>query len=269
MKLISVLFLTAFLAFGTVARDSDHYSDAVSIDGALSSEYQSDEYEVSIRTTIDGHTNCYITWTNEYFDRDDDAETILDYERLITSIYFAAAVLERTSWDSNNILIGFLNEGFICTFASGRWLKANLSEMNSYELGQWYQENVEEHPVSSIYNIIGQFTESNGIITDSETNLQWRVGPDSDTNYYDANSWVDGLGGSWRMPSRDELTALYDAGIEYRIWGCFQNGGRDVWSNLATDSPQFVWYFKFDTGRVDYGMISTGDHRRAFAVRSQ
>ena len=50
-----------------------------------------------------------------------------------------------------------------------------------------------------------------GVITDSETHLQWYVGPDRSTNWDQANAWVNELavdGGGWRMPSSAELERI-------------------------------------------------------------
>ena len=45
---------------------------------------------------------------------------------------------------------------------------------------------------------------STGIVTDTKTGLEWKVGPDKDTNWDQARAWVRNLkldGGSWRMPT--------------------------------------------------------------------
>jgi hypothetical protein len=49
--------------------------------------------------------------------------------------------------------------------------------------------------------------------------LQWYVGPDKDTNWDEANAWVNSLsvgGGGWRMPTRAELNGLYHKGMGSR-----------------------------------------------------
>ena len=53
---------------------------------------------------------------------------------------------------------------------------------------------------------------ANGVIKDTESNLEWIAGPDKDTRWKDAKSWVDGLtvdGGGWRIPTTEEFTSLY------------------------------------------------------------
>ncbi len=110
-----------------------------------------------------------------------------------------------------------------------------------------------------------RFIKSGNVITDFQTNLQWQVGPDSDTTWNEANSWVNGLGGSWRMPSMNELRALNNAGIKYGDWGYFQNSGYRVWSS-QTEGSSFVTFFNGSEG--DYYRTVDGEFR-AFAVRSR
>lgn len=53
---------------------------------------------------------------------------------------------------------------------------------------------------------------SDGIIYDTITNLEWVVGPDKQTTYTEAEKWVASLklgGGGWRIPTAGELTNLY------------------------------------------------------------
>ena len=112
-----------------------------------------------------------------------------------------------------------------------------------------------------------RFSQSGSVITDNETNLQWCVSPDSDMDWYEAEDWVDNLGGDWRMPTLSELRELYDAGIKYADWGYFENSGLCVWSGEVRDSSS-AWRFDFYYGyeRWDYRDFSY--NIRAFAVRS-
>lgn len=122
---------------------------------------------------------------------------------------------------------------------------------------------------SVVYISENRFTETAGIITDNATNLQWRLGPDSDTSWNEANSWINGLGGSWRMPSLNELRGLYNAGITYSDMGHFQNGGSAVWGNQIEGYPA-GWTFNFGDGNEYNTHYSEfGNYGRAFAVRSQ
>ncbi|MBF0554951.1 MAG: DUF1566 domain-containing protein [Nitrospirae bacterium] len=99
-----------------------------------------------------------------------------------------------------------------------------------------------------------------GILTDTGTGLQWYEGPDKETNWDQANSWVANLtvgGGGWRMPTRAELRGLYAAGMRKR---CF------VWSG-EVNGPFGAWGFGF-TGGGEYDDTRDSDGR-AFAVRSR
>ena len=56
---------------------------------------------------------------------------------------------------------------------------------------------------------------NSGVVYDTESGLEWFAGPDRNTNWEEANSWVVGLdkfGGGWRMPIRSELDSLYHVG---------------------------------------------------------
>ena len=112
-----------------------------------------------------------------------------------------------------------------------------------------------------------RFSQSGGVITDNETNLQWCVGPDENTTHYEAEDWVDNLGGDWRMPTRSELQGLWDAGIRYDDWGYFENSGLCVWSGEVRDSSS-AWGFYFNGGGEDWRPRGFSGYRRAFAVRS-
>jgi serine/threonine protein kinase len=51
-----------------------------------------------------------------------------------------------------------------------------------------------------------------GIVKDTKTGLEWYIGPDKDTNWNEAKSWVRNLkvgGGGWRMPTIKQLTGLW------------------------------------------------------------
>ncbi len=83
-----------------------------------------------------------------------------------------------------------------------------------------------------------------GIILDSETRLQWMVGPDMDYTWFDARSWIDELEGNWRMPSKYELLDLFNAGVDIYHWGPFDNSGKYVWAfDLQSNDLSFLFSF--------------------------
>ena len=116
--------------------------------------------------------------------------------------------------------------------------------------------------------------DADGVITDSRNGLQWYVGPDKGTNWYDAKKWVEGLtvaGGGWRMPSLRELKGISQKGA--RISGpkylstIFKTSGAGAWSGEKSGSSD-AWYFLFKRG-TEYGCSRNDDLAgRAFAVRS-
>ena len=57
---------------------------------------------------------------------------------------------------------------------------------------------------------------SDGVITDTQSGLEWIVGPNRDMNYAQAEQWVAGSnlgGGGWRLPTHEELVTLQDKGL--------------------------------------------------------
>jgi hypothetical protein len=111
-----------------------------------------------------------------------------------------------------------------------------------------------------------------GIITDFSTGLQWYVGYDKNTTWYEANSWVKSLlayGSGWRMPTRAELKGLYHEGMGNRNMPPeFKTTGWAVWSNEQQGSST-AWNFLFNNGVEGYYERSSSTGRRAFAVRSR
>ena len=111
---------------------------------------------------------------------------------------------------------------------------------------------------------------SEGVITDSQTGLEWVVGPDPDANYAQAEQWVAGCnvsGGGWRMPTRAELKTLYQQGLGDRNMDpAFKTTGCWVWAE-PRDSES-AWRFDFNYGGED--CLNRGfRYARVFAVRSR
>lgn len=112
---------------------------------------------------------------------------------------------------------------------------------------------------------------SEGIISDSEGGLEWVVGPDSNTNYTDAEQWVATnkvAGGGWRMPTRKEFRTLYMKGIgERNMDPAFKTTGWWVWAE-ARDSSS-AWYYNFSNGFEPWTFRSNSNYVRVFGVRSR
>lgn len=109
---------------------------------------------------------------------------------------------------------------------------------------------------------------------ENQTGPTWQVGPDADLTWEEATAWAASLGGSWRMPSIEELQALYEVGITFRDWGPFQNSGYRIWSGETRDGIS-AWFFDFDQGIAECGEFAYRRSRcyfhglRAFAILMQ
>ena len=114
---------------------------------------------------------------------------------------------------------------------------------------------------------------ANGIVKDTKTGLEWKVGPDKDTNWEEAKSWVQNLnldGGGWRMPSLDELRTLYEKGAGSRnMTPLLKTTGWYVWSGETKEGSPYVWHFNFWNGGGRWDPPDSSDTIRAFAVSSQ
>jgi hypothetical protein len=110
-----------------------------------------------------------------------------------------------------------------------------------------------------------------GIVTDTKTGLEWFVGPDSNTTWDEAKSWVETLsvdGGRWRMPSREELKSLYTKGVGIRNMSpLFKTTGSFVWTGETVGSLH-AWGFCFEIGSAYWPRRDQIETARGFAVRS-
>ena len=97
--------------------------------------------------------------------------------------------------------------------------------------------------------------------------LEWIAGPDRDTTWDQARSWVQNLaidGGGWRMPTIQELKTLNQKGDTFLL---SNTTGRYVWSISTRGS--YVWLFSFRYGVDKWDSPGQSKHYRAFAVRPQ
>ena len=105
---------------------------------------------------------------------------------------------------------------------------------------------------------------SEGVITDSKTGLEWTVGPHN--TYSEAEQWVAACnvaGGGWRMPTRQQLATLHQAGIGvFNIDPVFHVTSWWVWVEPRDSSA--AWCFAFDSGTEERRNDS-----RVFGVRSR
>ena len=81
---------------------------------------------------------------------------------------------------------------------------------------------------------------ANGIVKDTNTGLEWKAGPNKNTNWNEARSWVQSLnldGGGWRMPTMDELKGLYKKG----------RGTHNLTSLLLNTTYKYLWVWSGET----------------------
>lgn len=113
---------------------------------------------------------------------------------------------------------------------------------------------------------------SNGIVRDTNTGLEWKAGPDKDTTWNEASSWVQSLnvdGGGWRMPTVDELEGLYKKGKGSRnVTPFLKTTGWWVWSG-EKKGLMFAKFFDFTYGIGSWYTCYFSNPIRAFAVRSR
>jgi TolB-like protein/class 3 adenylate cyclase len=109
----------------------------------------------------------------------------------------------------------------------------------------------------------------NGIVYDKKTKLDWIAGPDTDTTWHEARSWIKNLsvdGGGWRLPIREEVKTLYKKGAgTNNINPVFKTTGWWVWFTEKWRS--YVWQFRDNYGREWWPHTEPSKDSRVFAVR--
>ncbi|MBW1988807.1 MAG: DUF1566 domain-containing protein [Deltaproteobacteria bacterium] len=108
-----------------------------------------------------------------------------------------------------------------------------------------------------------------GILFDSKTYLEWVAGPDQDTTWEEARSWVQELslaGGGWRMPTMEELKSLFVKGAGPRNIPLLETTGWWVWSCETSGSTAKALIFRH--GSPYTSELSRSYNCRAFAVRA-
>ena len=156
------------------------------------------------------------------------------------------------------------------------WVKLESGESKQIEIRlEQLQASIQPtyKPPSSTSNVINRdgiyVAYANGIVKDTNTGLQWKAGPDRDTDWKDARSWVQSLGGGWRMPTTDELKTLYKKGAGDRnMTPLLKTTGWGVWSG-ETKGSLHAWNFYFASGNGVWNFRVISSLTRAFAVRSR
>ncbi len=109
---------------------------------------------------------------------------------------------------------------------------------------------------------------SDGIITDTQTGLEWAPAQDSRVNWDQARYYVQNLslgGKGWRLPERSELEGIYES-VKGDMGPLFHIQHNWVWTVEMED--KFAWAFNFGYGGADRLPRGRSDSRfRALAVR--
>jgi hypothetical protein len=104
---------------------------------------------------------------------------------------------------------------------------------------------------------------------DKVTGLEWLVGENKDTTWYEAEEWVDSLGNGYKMPTLKELRSLYKDGLGTRNMPPeLKTTGWWVWSGV-TCGEESAWFFNFFNGEDYWSNRDNSSYGRAFAVRSR
>lgn len=123
--------------------------------------------------------------------------------------------------------------------------------------------------VSDLATGYTRFTVVGSVIADSETGLEWLIGPSQTNRYSQAEKWVASMAADgWRFPSRHELASLYEKGFgSVNRNPLFSVYNSTIWAE--PDESSTTWYFSFSTGKAYLERRNIRNaHFRAFAVRS-
>ena len=126
--------------------------------------------------------------------------------------------------------------------------------------------------IEAYRSIYGRFvTNGAGLVVDRQLGFEWIIGPEEDTTWDEAKSWVESLsvdGGGWRMPTRDELKNLYSKGSgNNNMTLLFKTTGGFVWTSETMGSSH-AWGFCLDIRDEYWPRRTYSQTARAFAVRS-
>lgn len=120
--------------------------------------------------------------------------------------------------------------------------------------------------------------DENGIVTDTQTGLQWLEGPEQPTSWKQAQAWIASLGNRWRTPTIKELSALYLPDSKRKgIYGdplCIDKAfiaesAYSRWSIGDLDENK-AWMYDFSRGYAHWFDTSIpGHYDQAIAVREK
>lgn len=114
---------------------------------------------------------------------------------------------------------------------------ANIEEVQKSSFTKSADSKIKEAESDSAF-----IAYENGVVRDKMTGLEWMSGPDEDTTWYEAKSWVENLnvaGGGWRMPTISELRSLFQEGSGTRNMNpLLKTSGWHIWSSETKGSKK-------------------------------
>ena len=147
--------------------------------------------------------------------------------------------------------------------------RSNVSERDREGFDYRFDKEDEGKGAIKLSLYLSSFKNTNGIVKDTRTGLEWIASPDENITWYEARSWVQSISGEgWRMPTMDELEGLYMVGAGSRnMTPLLKTSGWFVWSGETEDSE--ASYFFYHSGSRNHDNRHHFRSLRAFAVRSR
>lgn len=111
-----------------------------------------------------------------------------------------------------------------------------------------------------------------GIVKDTKTGLEWYMGPDEDTDWNEARSWVRNLkvgGGGWRMPTIKQLTGLWKKNGVWNTTSLIKTGGLWIWTGDYFGATALILVYNLEEKRWTTRFNNVDEGGRAFAVRGR
>jgi hypothetical protein len=113
----------------------------------------------------------------------------------------------------------------------------------------------------------------NGKFLDRQTGLEWIFGPDKNTTWNEAKSWVENLNTDderWRMPTIEELKILHQNLAGARNMETLLNtSGLNVWSGENQGIEETFSKFSLFNCNISSTCCDSSKNARCFAVRSK
>jgi len=183
------------------------------------------------------------------------------------ALYISTSLI---SFSGNCVWTNDLYEASLASlrYQGRRWTPESTNNLVARVLLVRFSENYVFYPGKETRKD-GRFnTYDNGTVLDTKANLMWAARDNGrDINWADAKSYCENYRGGyyrdWRMPTYDELKALYAGGGHKDI---IKMSGWYVWASTAHGS--IAAYFRFKAGQMDWISQSHTNGDRALPVRN-